>query len=63
MTHGGGGGQNYSKKCHVLFEWPLREAEKGEKGKTNETSLREWELLSRHKVSKNFKSNIEGRCL
>jgi hypothetical protein len=26
MTHGGGGGSKIgqkSKKCHVLFEWPL----------------------------------------
>ncbi len=23
MTHGGGGGLNSAKMCHVLFEWPL----------------------------------------
>ncbi len=26
MSHGGGeGGLKYSKKCHVVFEWPLCE--------------------------------------
>ncbi len=24
MSHGGGGVRKVPKKCHVLFEWPLR---------------------------------------
>ncbi len=58
MSHGGEGGQKIAKKCHVLFEWPLRQGmEETVDGKSFDYFDIFWVLAKQTKAERSKHSN------